>query len=236
MARTINQKERSAKRGEILDTAQLLVLSKGYERMAIGDILEALRISSGAFYHYFDSKPAVLEALVERIRGRSGEPLQRVVDDSKLNAIDKLQAFFSTLDALRRAEQQTILEVMKVWYADHNAIVRQKVDVAVRAMRVPMLANIVAQGVREGRFASHVAERTAEVLSSLIEGMGGHHAEIVLAYGVHLDERRFTHEVVEIHTAYMEAIERALQAPENALKRIGPGDVAVWSEALRRRN
>lgn len=35
--------------------------------MAIADLVNEPGISSGAFYHYFDSKPALLEALVERI-------------------------------------------------------------------------------------------------------------------------------------------------------------------------
>ncbi len=46
-------------RNEILTAAQRIVFAKGYERMTIQDILADLKISSGAFYHYFDSKPAV---------------------------------------------------------------------------------------------------------------------------------------------------------------------------------
>jgi AcrR family transcriptional regulator len=59
MARTVNEQEYAEKRGQILDAAQRLVYTKGYERMTIGDILADLQISSGAFYHYFDSKPGV---------------------------------------------------------------------------------------------------------------------------------------------------------------------------------
>lgn len=234
MARTLDPDGHLAKRNDILDAAQQLVLNKGYEKMSVGDILATLQISSGAFYHYFGSKPAVLEALVDRVRAGSSAPLQRVVDDPKLSATDKLQAFFSTLDALRRAEQQTILEVMRVWYADHNAIVRQKVDAAVRAMRLPMLAEIIAQGMREGAFARATPRRMAEIVSSLVEGMNARHAEIILAFPNYKEERRFTHDVIEVHTAYMQAIERVLGAPAQALRRIGKRDVDPWIDALRR--
>ena len=54
MARTIKPHEYAEKRNDILDAAQRLVYSKGYERMTIQDILDDVHISSGAFYHYFD--------------------------------------------------------------------------------------------------------------------------------------------------------------------------------------
>ena len=60
-------KEHAVRRNEILDLAQQLVYTKGYEQMTIQDILDGLQISKGAFYHYFDSKHAVLEAVVERM-------------------------------------------------------------------------------------------------------------------------------------------------------------------------
>ena len=74
MARKVNEQEYAEKRNEILEAAQRLVFTKGYERMTIQDLQAELKISSGAFYHYFGSKPAVLEALAERMpwpwRGR----------------------------------------------------------------------------------------------------------------------------------------------------------------------
>ena len=60
MARSVNEKEYAFKRNQILDVTQRLVYTKGYEQMAIQDILDELLISKGAFYHYFDSKPALL--------------------------------------------------------------------------------------------------------------------------------------------------------------------------------
>jgi AcrR family transcriptional regulator len=61
MARIIKEHERSVKRNEIIDAAQRFIYTKGYEQMTIQDILDELQISKGAFYHYFDSKGALLE-------------------------------------------------------------------------------------------------------------------------------------------------------------------------------
>src|SRR5581483_7932541 len=150
MARTVNQAEYADKRNEILDAAQRLVYTKGYERMTIQDILADVRISSGAFYHYFDSKPAVLEAFIERIRQEVERPLLPIVRNPEVPALQKLQRFFDTLDQLRIAHKADVVALGRVWYTDENAIVRQKVDEAVIKQRAPLLSEIVRQGVREG--------------------------------------------------------------------------------------
>ena len=49
MARTVNLTEHAARRDEILDAAQRLILSTGYERMTVQDILDDRQISKGAF-------------------------------------------------------------------------------------------------------------------------------------------------------------------------------------------
>src|SRR5262249_62071951 len=86
MARTVNVAEHAARRDAILDAAQRLILSQGYERLTVQDILDDLRISKGAFYHYFDSKPGVIEALAERLVGESERALAPVVADRELQA------------------------------------------------------------------------------------------------------------------------------------------------------
>ena len=72
MARIVKEEEYVEKRNEILAVAQRLVYTKGYEQMTIQDMLDELQISKGAFYHYFGSKQALLEALIEEHVGRDG--------------------------------------------------------------------------------------------------------------------------------------------------------------------
>ncbi len=47
-------------RNEILDVAQRLIYTRGYEQMTIQDILDDLGISKGAFHHYSGSRQALL--------------------------------------------------------------------------------------------------------------------------------------------------------------------------------
>jgi TetR/AcrR family transcriptional repressor of nem operon len=52
-------------RQEILDTAQIIISGKGYAAVGLNEILAAAGVPKGSFYHYFESKDAFGEALLE---------------------------------------------------------------------------------------------------------------------------------------------------------------------------
>lgn len=231
MARTVNKAEYTAKRNQILDTAQRLVYTKGYERMTLQDILAELQISSGAFYHYFDSKPAVLEAFIERIRQETEKPLLPIIHDPQLSAIEKFQGFFDTLDRLRIAHKADVVTLGHIWYTDDNAIVRQKVDEAVREQRAPLLNEIVRQGIREGAFTIADPDQAGDIILSLLQGMGNAHAKLLLSCDQAPDAQRSIATIVAIHAAYMDAIERVLSVPLHSFYRVDAEAVNVWVAA-----
>lgn len=233
MARTVKKEIYAEKRKEILNAAQRLVYTKGYERMTIGDILAELQISSGAFYHYFDSKPAVLAALIDHIRETSEQPLLPIVHDPHLTALEKLQAFFSTIDNLRLAHKADIVALGRVWYNDDNAIVRQKVDEAVVKQRAPLLTAIVQQGVQEGVFTTPYPDQAGEIILALLQGMANAHVRLLLFPEPELDEAQRAEAIITTHAACMTAIERVLGAPAQALARTDVTMARLWMAALR---
>ena len=54
------------KKQEILQTAEDLFCKKGYEETSVQDILDILHTSKGSFYHHFESKEYLLEAMCDR--------------------------------------------------------------------------------------------------------------------------------------------------------------------------
>jgi AcrR family transcriptional regulator len=233
MARTIKENEYIEKRDEILAAAQRLVFTKGYERMSIQDILGDLRISSGAFYHYFDSKAAVLEALIERMQEEGEKPLFSIFNDPGLTAVEKLQHYFVTLDNLRAANMKVVVDLLRIWYTDDNAIVRQKVDTVTIKQRQLPLAEIIRQGIREGVFTVSHPDQAAEIILSLLQGMGKTHAMILLSFKHASDEQSCSEAIVAVHAAYMDTIEQILSAPPGSFYRTDVEAVKVWLTALR---
>ena len=228
MARTVNEEKYAEKRNEILNVVQQLVFSKGYEQMTIQDILHELKISSGAFYHYFDSKPAILEALIERIKVETEKPLLPILHNPQLSAVEKLQGFFDTLDRLRTERQAEVIQLARVWYTDENAIVRQKVDEAILKQRAPLLTEIVKQGIQEGVFSAPHPDMSGEVILSLAQGMGNAHARLLFFEVTERNEQQIVADVMAVYGAYMDAIERVLGAPAGAIQRTESEVARAW--------
>src|SRR5215469_1385891 len=172
MVRTVNEAAHAQRRNAILDTAQRAVITKGYEQMAIADMLNDLQISSGAFYHYFDSKPALLLALVERMGDEIEQVVLPIVHDPVSDALKKLQRFFAALDQWKFAHKRLILAYLPVWYGDENAIVRHKLYQARVKRLTPWLEEIIQQGSREGVFTAPYPDQTSRMVISLLEDIG----------------------------------------------------------------
>src|SRR5512133_1559111 len=101
MARKVKADAVALKRKEILDAAQRLVFTKGFDQMSIQDVLDEIQISNGAFHHYFNSRGALLEALIKRMGQETEKPLLPILSNPHLTAIEKLRGFFDMLDRLR---------------------------------------------------------------------------------------------------------------------------------------
>ncbi len=140
MARILNEEQHTEKRNEILDVAQRLVYTRGYAQMSIQEIISALSISKGAFYHYFDSKQNLLEAMIKRTLDQILLVLAPVIDDPVLSATEKLNRYFLTAGQWKSGQKEYILAIMQVWYTDENAIVRQKMHVETLKLIAPLFS------------------------------------------------------------------------------------------------
>jgi AcrR family transcriptional regulator len=236
MARTVNVAERAARRDAILDAAQRQVLSKGYERLTVQDLLDDLQISKGAFYHYFDSKPAVIEALTERLVSDSVQALAPIVANRKLGAHEKLKGFFNEIIRWKSARQNLFVAMLPVWYAPDNFAFRLQVQSAVAKRLAPLLTAIVHQGVDEHRFATAYPEQAGAIIVALVQALQDTIAHQLMAAAYRSPNRPQTKEVVAAYGAHIEAIERYLGVESGALYRADSRAVNSWINALRRAN
>ena len=211
---TRTAKEFTIRRNEILDVAQRLVYSEGYEQMTIQDVLDNLQISKGAFYHYFRSKQDLLDAMVEHMIEEGENIILPIIQDPGLNALEKLQRYFDTVARWKNAQRAYLMAIMRVWYADDNAIVRQKMTAAAIQHFSPMFTQIIHQGIREGFFAPNHPDQVSEVVMALLQNMGDTLARFVLFYDPQKDNfQRIAGSVA----AYTDAVERVLGAPPNSI-------------------
>jgi Transcriptional regulator len=225
MGRRVNEQEYAERCNAILDVTQQLVETRGYEQMAIQDILDELQISKGAFYHYFDSKMALLLALVERMGGQVEQLMLPIVHDSGLSALDKLRCFFATLDQGKLAHKRFVLAYLRVWYADENVIVRQKLYAARVKRFTPWLEEIIRQGTREGVLTTPYPEQSARMVLSLLEDVGFATVELLLSLDRTPSDLPRLERIVE---ASADALERVLGAPSGCLQRASREELSQW--------
>jgi len=218
-------KEHAVRRNEILDVAWRLVSTKGYEQMTIQDILDELRISKGAFYHYFDSKQALLSALIERMGDQVEQLALPIVNDPTLCALDKLQRIFDALDRWKIASKEFFLALLRVWYADDNAIVRQKLRIGGIKSIVPSYAVIIRQGIQEGVFTTSYPDQAGEVILSLIQDLGETLGGLLLSFKPGRDDMLRVENTV---AAYTDALERVLGVPTGSLHLIDAETLKEW--------
>ena len=225
MARIVKEEEYAGKRNAILDVAQRLIYTKGYEQMTIQDMLDDLQISKGAFYHYFDSKQAVLEALVERIGEEVLQFLLPIVRDPGLPALDKFRRYLATLNRWKIGQKAFFLALLRVWYADDNAIVRQKLRATAMREVAPLFAEIIRQGNQEGVMTATYPDQVGEVIASLAQDVGETIGALLLSFDAERDDMQRVERTVAVYT---DAIERVLGVPPGALSLVDDQTLKEW--------
>ncbi len=79
-------------REQILDIAQRLVQTRGYNGFSYADIASALRIQKASVHHHFATKADLGKAMLERYREGFGKLLQ-AIDKKEKNAQAKLKRY-----------------------------------------------------------------------------------------------------------------------------------------------
>lgn len=228
MARIVNEEVTRARRGQILEVARHLVfVSKGFSQMSIQDILDELGLSKGAFYHYFESKADLLEALIEHLVSEATPIISAVVDDPDLRAPEKLVRFFHTIARWKTDRKDYLLALLRLWYADENTVVREKYRQAMPVRFGPILGRLVQQGVDEGAFDAPYPDLAGRVILSLLFDMNDLFAAALLAPAI--DPAAFA-AMERAGGAYNQAVERVLGAVPGSLNLLEPAILRTWFE------
>src|ERR1700730_10221513 len=116
MPRTVNVQFHKVRRDGFLDVAQRLIQTKGYEQMSIQDVLDELETSRGALYHYFDSKQALLDGVVDRFADGAMSAVAPILADPHLPALRKLEKVLGGIASFNVERQHRGREDIVVCY------------------------------------------------------------------------------------------------------------------------
>ncbi len=153
-------KEAEERRNEILDAAEELFVTKGYDATSTNDILERVGIARGTLYYHFRSKEDILNAMIERINRSLIAKARMIAADTSIPVIDRVVATISGLRVDNELGQEIIDQVHK----PQNALMHQKMQQNLIEGVVPVIAGIVEEGNRQGIFNIRYPEETTEML------------------------------------------------------------------------
>ena len=216
MARQVKPDEHAAKRREILDATLRLMHDKGYAQMTIQDVLSEMHMSKGALYHYFGSKQALLEGIVDAMSESGLAALRAIVDDPKLSAMDKMHVYFTTSQAWKAENVTAVSTTMRLWRDENNALLRLKLSHASMHTTAPLLEAIIRQGGDEGVFDTDYPHEAAVILT----GMGLHLADAfidAIAADGNVGADMSGPHIQRVLAAYLQAFERILGVPSGSL-------------------
>ncbi len=152
-------------RQQILDTAQTIISGKGFSAVGLNEILAAAGIPKGSFYHYFSSKDAFGEALLESYFRAYLEALDAMLERPGLNGAERLMLYWQKwvdTQATSDPEGKCLAVKLGAEVADLSEAMR---GVLVRGTAgvIGRLAQAIERGVADGSVvvdgdAQHVAE------------------------------------------------------------------------------
>lgn len=154
---------------EILDAAERLAQTKGFNGFSYADIAAELGISKAALHYHYPGKAELGEALVERYTSRFAAALAEI-DRSIPGPPAKLEAYAAVyLDVLRQ-ERMCLCGMLAAEFGTLPPTIQARVLAFFRVNEV-WLAAVFEQGRREGtlRFEGSASE-AARALTGSLEG------------------------------------------------------------------
>jgi len=137
---------------ELIMAAQQHYYAKGYENTSVNDIIHAVSVSSGAFYHHFDSKTAVLDAMIGETITQLYTVVQEGVADASLSAIPKWQKLSLLFSSLQTDRKEEIIEAWRALTMEENILMLHKLRAESFRILTAEMSKVIAQGAAEGVF------------------------------------------------------------------------------------
>ena len=156
-------KDAGERKNEILDAAEELFVTKGYEQTSTGDILDRVGIARGTLYYHFKSKEDILDALIERVNGTLIAGAKKAAEDRSLPLVERIVRMVMSLN-VDSGETTIGREVLQQVHKPQNALMHQKMQQSLLDGVVPVLVSLVEEGNAQGVFHAEYPREITEML------------------------------------------------------------------------
>ncbi|MCM1262259.1 MAG: TetR/AcrR family transcriptional regulator [Butyrivibrio sp.] len=144
---------------EILNAAQNLFISKGYEKTSISDIMNMAGGAKGMFYRFFQSKEEVMHALGNQMFFENN-PFAAIKERDDLNGLQKIRALLvlNQSDEKRNHLNTQAISILKDSHILTSAIEEN------RRVLTPLWLELLEEGKKDGSIKTEYTKELSELL------------------------------------------------------------------------
>ena len=187
-------KKGERRKQELLNIAYRMFIEKGYENTSVDDIITEAGIAKGTYYYYFESKEATLEAVIEMMI----EKAENVAKAALMNPVPIPQKLASVVYAFQPNKDEVV--ITDVLERKENIVMHDKIGKKIVEVAVPILSDIVREGIAQGIFACTNVEERVKMLLIMSQNM--------------FDYGAYSNKDIEV---YVDMLEKSLGAKEGTM-------------------
>ena len=146
-------------RKEILDAAQKLFASKGYEETSVSDIMDMAGGAKGMFYRFFQSKEDVMHVLGNQMFFENN-PFDAIRERNDLNGLQKMKSLLvlNQSDAERNQLNMQAIHILKDPHILAAAVEEN------RRVLTPLWLELLEEGKNDGSIKTEYVKEISELL------------------------------------------------------------------------
>ena len=156
-----------ARREQIIETAERLFYARGYEQTSVQDILDELNLSKGGFYHHFESKLQVLEAICARQGETDRAAMEEAFRQNAGDAVAQLNALLAVCGLWRSDRMDFATLMIRVAYRGRSFQLRDTMRRVMMESALPFMNRIVEAGLAENVFFTRFPGEIGELILQL---------------------------------------------------------------------
>lgn len=153
-------KEANERRNEILDVAERLFCTRGYDNTSTNDILAEIGIARGTLYYHFKSKEDILDGMIDRILSGIIRKAGRIALDESIPVLERLTQTVLAANVDTKAGDMILEQVHK----PQNALMHAKMQKRLLQELIPLFLKIIGDGISQGLMQTENPEDTIEML------------------------------------------------------------------------
>jgi len=160
-------------RAALLEVGMDMMFEKGYTNTGIQEILSALSVPKGSFYHYFDSKESYTVEIIRHFDQTYSANLMRILRNPKETPLQRLRTYCDTTLAMLEAQQcrrGCLIGNLSQEMSDQSEVLRKELcNVMYKWQEI--FANCIEEGQKSGEITKvRPATALAELFLSAWSG------------------------------------------------------------------